>query len=224
VTPAPYRPILLLALIGALLAVTAVVGIPSATEARRALGTDSGWAPLLAVLGVATLALVMVPRSAVAVLGGVLFPPVEATAYVLAGVLAGGSVAFGIGRLLGREYVARLTSGRLATGRTARLDEWIGRNGFAAVVVTRLLPVLPFGLLNYGFGTTRVRYAVFLAGTAVGILPTTFLYATVGSAATDPASPTFLAATTASVALAVVAVVLVRRLRRGKRLVILPRP
>jgi uncharacterized membrane protein YdjX (TVP38/TMEM64 family) len=210
------RAALLLLLIGAMLALAAAAGFPTPDEARRALGTGSGWAPVIAVLGVAALALLLFPRTGVAVLGGVLYGPAEATAYVLAGTLLGGSVAFGIGRLLGRDYLSRLTAGRLETSRTARLDAWLHRRAFLAVVVARLVPVLPFGLLNYGFGASRVPYRAFVAGTAVAILPTTFLYATVGSAASDPTSPVFLGSAALAALLALAGVVIVGRVRRPR--------
>jgi uncharacterized membrane protein YdjX (TVP38/TMEM64 family) len=73
---------------------------------------------------------------------------------------------------------------------------------------------VPFGLLNYGFGATRVRPGTFLAGTAVGILPSTFLYAVVGAAAADPTSPLFLGAGALTAVLAVLGAVIVGRIHR----------
>lgn len=38
-------------------------------------------------------------------------------------------------------------------------------------MICRLLPIVPYGVVNYGAAVTRVRLLPFLAGTAVGTLP-----------------------------------------------------
>lgn len=193
-----------------------MVGLPSLDEARGAVAADSPWTPVVAVLGTAVLALMLFPRTGIALLGGLLFGPWAATLYIVLGSLLGASVAFGVGRLLGRDYLAQLTAGRLETSRLARLDVWLGHRGFLAVVVARLLPLVPYGPLNYAFGATRVPYGVFAAGTLVGIFPNTVLYATVGSAATDPTSPLFLGSAALTAALTVGGALIVGRVNRRR--------
>jgi uncharacterized membrane protein YdjX (TVP38/TMEM64 family) len=205
-----FRAGLLVAVVTALLLLVVLTGLPSPQRAREAVAGS----PALAVAGIAVLAVLLFPRAGVALLAGVVFGPWAATGYVLAGTLIGAAVAFGVGRALGREYLDRLTARRGEAGRLARLDGWLGRRAFLAVVCARLLPVVPFGLLNYGFGATRVRPGTFLAGTAVGILPSTFLYAVVGAAAADPTSPLFLGAGALTAVLAVLGAVIVGRIHR----------
>jgi uncharacterized membrane protein YdjX (TVP38/TMEM64 family) len=67
----------------------------------------------------------------------------------------------------------------------------------------RLLPVAPFGLVSYAFGTTGVSLRTYLLGTAVGALPSTVIYASLGAAAMAPGSPAFAASVAAAVALGV---------------------
>jgi uncharacterized membrane protein YdjX (TVP38/TMEM64 family) len=145
---------------------------------------------------------------------GLVFGPVTATLYALTGTLLGAAVSFGIGRGLGRAQVVRMTAGRTPHTRLGRLDEWLARRGFLTVVCARLLPIVPFGLLNYGFGATRVRASTFVLGTAVGILPSTVLYTVVGASATDPGSPTFVISTVLSGLAAVAGVLLARHSTR----------
>ncbi|MCW2609804.1 MAG: hypothetical protein JWM15_1050 [Cryptosporangiaceae bacterium] len=207
-----FRAGLLVVVVVALLVLVAVTGLPSPARARAAVAGR----PVLTVLGIAVLAVLLFPRAGVAAVAGVVFGPWPATGYVLTGTLLGAAAAFGVGRVLGREYLDRLTVRHGGTGRLARLDGWLGRRALLAVVTARLLPVVPFGLLNYAFGATRVRPGTFLAGTAVGILPSTFLYAVVGAAASDPTSPLFLGAAALTAVLAVGGALLVGRLsRRG---------
>ncbi|MGL1330338.1 TVP38/TMEM64 family protein, partial [Vibrio parahaemolyticus] len=78
------------------------------------------------------------------------FPVAFAMVYV--GALLGAAASFALGRALGREAVERFTGARVA-----RLDAAIGRRGLPAVLGARLVPVIPFTLINYGAGLTSVR-------------------------------------------------------------------
>jgi uncharacterized membrane protein YdjX (TVP38/TMEM64 family) len=124
----------------------------------------------------------MAPRAAIAALGGVVFGTTEALGYVLTGAVLGASASFLIGRLLGRDGVRRW-----AGKRWVRVDAWLDGNGFLTVLCARLLPLVPFGILNYGLGTTALRLRVFALATALGIAPSTVVYVISGRwAATDP--------------------------------------
>ncbi len=82
------------------------------------------------------------------------------------------------------------------------------------MLYSRLIPVLPFGLLNYTFGATRVRLGAFVVGTALGILPNTVLNVLLGASVTDPTSPRFFLAGGGSVFAAVAGTVAMRYLDR----------
>jgi uncharacterized membrane protein YdjX (TVP38/TMEM64 family) len=208
------RAALLVLVVGGLLVAVTAVGVPGPSQVRAVLAAEPVWTPALAVLGIAVLAVLVFPRAGIAVVAGLVFGPWAATGYVMAGTLLGAAVAFGVGRALGREYVASRTS--VTGGRLARIDAWLGRRPLLAVVSTRLVPIVPFGLLNYAFGTTRVRLGTFLAGTGIGILPSTVLYATAGSAATDPGSPVFVVSVALAALLALTGLVIAGR-TRGRR-------
>jgi uncharacterized membrane protein YdjX (TVP38/TMEM64 family) len=207
------RAALLVVLVAGLLVAVTTVGIPRPAEVRAALAGEPAWTPVLAVLGIAVLAVLLFPRAGIAVVAGLVFGPWAGMAYVVTGTLLGATVAFGVGRVLGREYVtARVSRG----SRLARVDGWLGRRPLLAVISARLVPIIPFGVLNYAFGTTRVRLRTFLAGTGIGILPGTVLYVTAGSAATDPSSPVFLVSASLAVLLALTGLVIAGR-SRGHR-------
>jgi len=132
--------------------------------------------PLVAVLGSAILVTVLVPRTLLALVGGVLFGAVGGAGYVLVGVTLGACVAFGVGRLLGRDFVAAKLRGRMAL-----IEAAVARRGAIAVVISRLIPLVPFGLSNYSFGTTAVSFRSFVGGTLLGAAPATLAYASLGS-------------------------------------------
>ncbi|WP_187351859.1 TVP38/TMEM64 family protein [Allosaccharopolyspora coralli] len=136
------------------------------------------WTPLLFVLVFGVAALLFVPRPALSAAAGAVFSLPVALPVVVLGTVFGAGVAFWLARLLGRDAVGPwLREGRLET-----LDALSVRRGFTATVVCRLLPLLPYAVVNYGAGVTRVRTVPFLAGTAVGTLPANIAYVTIGSA------------------------------------------
>ena len=56
----------------------------------------------------------------------------------------------------------------------------IGKNGFMASLIIRLVPAAPFIVVNMAAGTARVRRADYALGTAIGILPKILLTAFAG--------------------------------------------
>ena len=70
-----------------------------------------------------------------------------------------------------------------------RLD----RSGLLAVTSLRLIPALPFSLLNYAAGLSGVRFTPYLLGTVLGTAPGTIALVVLGDAVTGRVSPGLLA-------------------------------
>jgi uncharacterized membrane protein YdjX (TVP38/TMEM64 family) len=96
--------------------------------------------------------------------------------YNLTGAMLGASIAFLIGRYLGRDFAASLVGDRLA-----KYDRKIAANGFAAILYLRLL-FFPFTPMNFGMALTRVSFVQYFWGTFFGIFAggfvMTFFFAT----------------------------------------------
>ena len=187
------RAIVRLALLGALLVglLTAVllVGIPRAEDIRADVAALGPVAPAAFVLLYAGLTVLPLPRNVLSVAAGLLFGLVPGVLLAVPGAVLGAVAGFGLGRALGREAVERFGGTRVA-----RVDALLTRRGVAAVVVARLLPVVPFTGVNYAAGLTAVRFRDFVVGTAIGVVPGTVAYAALGAYGTSPTSWPFLAA------------------------------
>lgn len=144
------------------------------TEIMR---SHQGFGPAVAVFGSAVLTAALVPRTLLSLVGGLLFGWISGTGYVLLGVTLGAMFAFGLGRLLGREFVARRLRGRIS-----QIEQAVAGRGVLSVIVCRMIPVVPFCVSNYIFGTTSMRLRPFVLGTILGALPATLAYAALGSA------------------------------------------
>ncbi|GAC1374107.1 MAG: hypothetical protein NVSMB43_12320 [Pseudarthrobacter sp.] len=138
--------------------------------------TGTPWGAGVFVLGYAALTLSPVPKNVLSIGAGVVFGFAGGTGVVLAAALLGATAAFWLGRWWGREAVEAFTGARVE-----RLDGLLQRRGFAAVVGVRLVPVFPFTAINYLAGLTSVAWWPYLLGTALGILPGTLSYVTLGA-------------------------------------------
>lgn len=204
-----------MALLAAAVTVAAVVDLPTAVQLRDLVAAAGPGAPLLFVLLYALVTLAPVPKNVLSAAAGLLFGLFWGIGLVLVAALLGATVAFGLGRLLGREAVERLT--RTGTGTVARVDALLARRGLPAVVAVRLVPLVPFTAVNYAAGLTGLRVRDYLLGTAVGIVPGTVAFVTLGSYGTRPGSWPFLAAAAGLLLLTAAGTVLARRRRTAGR-------
>ena len=97
---------------------------------------------------------------------------------ILSGGVCGSCVSFWLGRTLAKECVTSSLGG----GYVKRLDEGLlqGRGALKFVFLSRVPPCMPFPVLNYVYGTTTVDFGTYVAGTALGLSPGTFLYVFLG--------------------------------------------
>ncbi|HEV2770583.1 MAG TPA: TVP38/TMEM64 family protein [Solirubrobacteraceae bacterium] len=186
-----------------------VVGLPSQEQVARVIDDAGLLAPLLFVAVYAVLTVLLFPGSVLTAAGGAVFGVLAGTLLAVVGATLGAIGAFMAGRRLGRAQVERIAAQRMG-----RLDEWMRRRGFLAVLYARLLPVAPFNALNYVAGVTGVSTRDYSLATAIGIVPGTFAYAALGSTLNDPTSPEFLGALALVLVLAVGAPLVERALRR----------
>ena len=127
-------------------------------------------APLVFIIVYAVGVCLFVPGTLLTTLGAAIFGPYFGFLYVWLGAMVGSSLAFFIGRYLGRDFAASLIGDRLR-----KYDEAIERNGFATVLYLRLV-YFPFTPMNFGMGLTRVRFWDYFFGTALGITVGTFIF------------------------------------------------
>lgn len=161
---------------------------------------DHPLGPVAWVLFFALASLVMVPLLLLTVVTVMLFGTWVGFVTAMAGSMVGALTAYGLGRVLLRDTVRRLTGRRL--GKLARK---LTSRGWLAMVAVRMVPVAPFTVVNLVAGSARIRPRDFIIGTLIGMAPGTLALAlaadSVVAAARDP--------TPATVAVAAIVVVLV---------------
>ncbi|WP_053619521.1 TVP38/TMEM64 family protein [Nocardiopsis sp. NRRL B-16309] len=183
-------------------------------EAVRAWVAAAGAAGAAVYLGAYVLAVfALVPRPLLNAAGGLLFGLLPGLALALAGGVAAALVQFWVARYAAGEMIAR----RLPPGVLAWLEGLTGRRALVAVLQLRLLPVVPYQAVNYGFGLTRVGALPFALGTLLGGIPATAALVLVGDGGTDVGLPVAIGGTVAAVGIAALWWLRSRRAARGRR-------
>lgn len=100
------------------------------------------------------------------------FPLVVASATLAA------AIAFLLGRYAAYEQVNRWIN---KDPRLQALNEAVSDEGWRVVGLVRLSPIIPYGLQNYLFSVTQIRFIPYVLATLVGIMPATALYVYIGS-------------------------------------------
>ena len=178
--------------------------------------------PVLYVAAVSVATVALFPGWISMMLGGLLFGLLPGLPFALLGITAGAFGGFLAGRALGRSWVEQRMGDSL---KLQALDEAVNTQSFYIVFLTRFAIVLPFNVLNYAFGLTRVAPATYVAATALGMLPAVLLYVYLGTLADDfgailagdvrPAGGAYWIAAVAIVAVAAVIWIVQRAARRA---------
>ena len=148
---------------------------PAVVEtAIRGLGA---WAPVIFVAAFMLGAILFVPGSIFGLAGGALFGPLWGAVLSLAGATAGATIAFLLARYTLADCVARKTSGRLKP-----LLDGAQAEGWRFVALMRLVPAVPFNLLNYALGLTRIPLTQYVVTTLVCMVPGALAYSWLGHA------------------------------------------
>jgi uncharacterized membrane protein YdjX (TVP38/TMEM64 family) len=217
VLPVPARPRLLVAgltaLAGAAVALLAfreeLPGVAAALDpALHAVRAAGIWAPALFVLLQVVATVAPVPRTVFTVAAGVLFGSLWGALVAFLATAGAAVVAFWLVRVGTARFVARFADRRAMAWVRGRLDQ----RGTLAVLSLRLLPMVPFPVLNYAAGASGVRFAPYLAGTVLGVLPGTLAVVLLSDAVVGGApDPRLLAVSVACTVLGAAGVLLASR-------------
>ena len=134
-------------------------------------------APAAYVVLYAALVAASIPGGTVmSVAGGALFGAVPGTLFAVLGATGGAALLFVLVRGLLAGWAARRAGPLLD-----RIRPGLERDGFNALLALRLLPVLPFWLVNLAPPLAGMRLGPFVLATALGILPATAVFVSIGA-------------------------------------------
>ena len=192
--------------VGAALAVVLVAGTPSAEGVRDWVDGAGAAAPLAFVLLSAALTCALFPGPLLAGASGLLFGTAIGFPLSLCAATLGACAAFSISRHVGGAAVEHVAGRRLLA-----LRDLVSRRGFVSVLYARIAPGIPYTLVNYAAGLTRIGLGTFAAATALGAAPRAFAYTALGGSLGNLRSPEAIAAAAVLAAMALIGLLLVRR-------------
>jgi uncharacterized membrane protein YdjX (TVP38/TMEM64 family) len=163
----------------AVAAVAVVVFRHGLPDVRQTVAAAGFWAPLLFVLLHGLVTVAPVPRTVFTVAAGVLFGSVPGVLLAVTGTALAAATAFFLVRFIGGRFVERHAHHKAVVWVRSRLD----RNGLLAMVSLRLIPAVPFSVMNYASALSGVRFSPYLLGTVLGVLPGTIGIVVLGDAA-----------------------------------------
>jgi uncharacterized membrane protein YdjX (TVP38/TMEM64 family) len=160
----------------------------------------------------AALTTALFPGPLLAGASGLLFGTWLGTPVSVASAVLGASLAFMISRYVAHDAVVTLQGPRLAA-----LRAFVGRRGFLSVLYARIVPGVPYSLVNYAAGLSPIPLRTFAAATALGCAPRAFAYTALGGSLDDLGSPDAIAAYVILVVVALGGAVFARRDLRAAR-------
>jgi len=174
------RLILLLAIIAG--GVTCFMLLPKGffTDAIQWIRGLGPWGPIVLACLYIPESVLMIPGFLLTLGAGFLFGVVWGTVAASIGSVTGATLAFLLGRTLGRGFIER----RMANHpKFAAIDRAVAKRGFKIVLLIRLVPIIPFNVTNYLFGLTQVSLRDYVLASWLGMFPATLAYAYLGGAA-----------------------------------------
>jgi uncharacterized membrane protein YdjX (TVP38/TMEM64 family) len=134
------------------------------------------WGPVTFIFLYLTATILVLPSTALNLAGGAIFGPFFGAIWASLGAILAAIVTFTFTRTVGRKVVAK----RL-TGRWQSMDAEVKRGGLFYMFAIRLIPVMPYGLVNFLAGLTSVTFKDYVIGTTLGTVPSVLPFVMIGS-------------------------------------------
>ena len=183
-TVSPRRFIAILAAIVILIAVAVLVPSPTAVQLRDWATSVGPWFPLAFLAAHIVVTVFPFPRTVFTLTAGLLFGPYLGVPLAVLASTLSAVIALLLVRAAGWQ-LSRLVRHPRVDSLDARLRE----RGWPAIVSMRMIPAVPFSVVNYAAGASAVRVLPYTLATFVGLLPGTAAVVILGDALTGNVSP-----------------------------------
>ena len=167
-----------------LVAVAYLVPLPTAVQMRDWATSAGPWFPLVFFLAHVVVTIFPFPRTAFTLSAGLLFGPLLGVSLAVVASTISAVVALLLVRAAGLQ-LNRLVS----HPRVEMVDARLRQRGWPTVLSMRMIPAVPFSVLNYAAGASAVRPVPFAIASFVGLLPGTAAIVILGDALTGNVSP-----------------------------------
>ncbi|MBF2026602.1 MAG: TVP38/TMEM64 family protein [Oscillatoriales cyanobacterium C42_A2020_001] len=134
------------------------------------------WAPVIYVVLYIVATLLLLPSTALNLAGGALFGLWVGTLWTSIAAVIAAVVTFWFTRTIGYDFVSKRF-----VGQWKAIDAEFRSGGLFYIFAIRLLPLIPYGLVNFAAGLTSIRFRDYFWGTTFGTFPGVFPFVMLGS-------------------------------------------
>lgn len=134
------------------------------------------WAPILYIILYTLGTLLILPSTPLNLCGGALFGVWWGTFWTSIAAMIAAIISFILTRSIGRDYVAKKLKGKWEA-----LDAELHHGGLFYMFAIRLLPIIPYGIVNFAAGLTSISFRDYVIGTALGTVPGILPFVLMGS-------------------------------------------
>lgn len=106
------------------------------------------------------------PIALLSLAAGLIFGKTWGAVFLMTGAMLGTSATFMIGRFFGRGLIEKVLKGKLKD-----LDDRLAKNGFMTVIFFRVIPLIPYEVLNYAGGLSKIKFRDYFLATFLGLIP-----------------------------------------------------
>jgi uncharacterized membrane protein YdjX (TVP38/TMEM64 family) len=168
-----WKPVVLIIVIVTLFIVMNLYGFgQNIQDLQHWIQAQGVWGPVAFFIIYLGAVIATIPGTIFGVIAGGLFGSLVGVILISVSSTIGASICFLIARYFARDTVARWL---LKNKTMKRLDELTENQGMMIVGLTRLIPLFPFTLLNYGFGLTKVSFKTYVFWSWLCMLPGTII-------------------------------------------------
>jgi len=183
-TVSPGRFIAILTAIVILIAVAVLVPLPTAVQLRDWATSVGPWFPLAFLLAHIVVTVFPFPRTAFTLAAGLLFGPYLGVPLAVLASTCSAVIALLLVRAAGWQ-LSRL----VRHPRVDSLDDRLRERGWPTIISMRLIPAVPFSVMNYAAGASAIRVLPYTLASFVGLIPGTAAVVILGDALTGKVSP-----------------------------------
>lgn len=137
------------------------------------------WAPIIYIVLYTVGTILILPSTPLNLSGGALFGVWMGTLWTTVAAILAAVVAFAFTRTIGREFIAQKLAGRWEA-----IDAEMRQGGLFYMFAIRLLPIIPYGIVNFAAGLTSIRFRDYFIGTMLGTVPGILPFVMMGSGLT----------------------------------------
>jgi uncharacterized membrane protein YdjX (TVP38/TMEM64 family) len=134
------------------------------------------WAPIIYITLYTVATILVLPSTPLNLTGGAIFGLWWGTLWTSIAALMAAVVAFAFTRTVGRKAISQKLAGHWQA-----MEAEFYQGGLFYMFAIRLLPIIPYGLVNFAAGLTSIRFRDYLVGTILGTVPGVLPFVMLGS-------------------------------------------